>query len=137
IGERHPIGVELIGRSSLSQVLEQDVARDREQERAEAGVAPEALAGGDAGHQRLLHEILDVVEARELVAEEAMQRTEVALEQQAPRFAITGAPLLEEGAVVHETDYSRTGRRSSATVRIPRLVGKHGPPTARVQPSWT
>src|SRR5690606_7294002 len=70
------------------------VARDREEPGAEARVGAEAVEPLETREERLLDEIVDVVV--DLVAEEAVELLEVALEQRATRLLIAAAPRDEQ-----------------------------------------
>jgi hypothetical protein len=78
-------------------VRQQLVAGDREEIRPKARVAAEPIAGLEARQHRALHEVIG--DGLGLVAEEAVQRIEVALEQRAGGLGIPGPPALEQRIV--------------------------------------
>ncbi|MFO0631837.1 MAG: hypothetical protein U0168_03205 [Nannocystaceae bacterium] len=95
IGHALLFGIEAVGVAAAAvEVLEQHVARDGEEVRAEAGVLAEAFATADATQHRLLHEIVDAV--ADLVAEEAVQRLEVTVEQRVAGVLVACTPAIEQ-----------------------------------------
>jgi hypothetical protein len=75
-------------------VVEQDVARDREQVGAKGGTPGESVASIHARQEGVLDEVLEV--ALSLVLEESGDRREVSIEENAPGFTVSLAPCFEQ-----------------------------------------
>jgi len=94
-------------------VLEQNVARDPEQERTEASVGAKSGRSLCAREERALDEILDSVVG--LGAEEPFDRFEVSLDQGFAGGPISAAPCLEQRLIV--TDRATISRRINDSLR--------------------
>ena len=90
------------------------VARDREQIRAKGGLAAKAILALDARQERALQQILHTV--RHLVAKEACDRGEVAIEQRSTGPLIARTPAIEQLGVVHGRIVSRSNTAKSHTL---------------------
>src|SRR5690606_35763778 len=110
VGERADVEVRF-GASvahAAADVLVEDVARDAEQEGAEAAVGPEALDRAGAQHERALGEVVGLV-AR-LAGEEAGDGVVVALDQGLASGPVPPAPGRDELGVVAHVENSSTRR---------------------------